>query len=222
MKTSTTNHIHRRGTLIQRIFAWMLARSGADEADSARRKQSLIGSLRGSILEIGPGAGPNLRYYPVGVNWLGVEPNPFMLPYLQQAIRATGSPVEHYHIDPGDAAGVRLPAEDASIDAVVSTYVLCSVPIPADTLQEVLRVLKPGGKFVFIEHVAAPQASRLRGVQNFIQPMWTVIGDGCHPNRETWESISRAGFDRVDLEHYRIPGGGPVAPHIAGFALKQG
>jgi len=81
-------------------------------------------------------------------------------------------------------------------------------------------VLKPGGRYVFIEHVAAPQGSRLRRTQNRIQPLWSLIGDGCHPNRETWESIQRAGFAHVELEHYQYSGGGPVAPHIAGMAIK--
>jgi SAM-dependent methyltransferase len=221
MNTSTPARTRRRGTLVQRVFAWMNAHSGGGyETASARRKQALFRSLYGSILEIGPGSGPNLRYYPAGVQWVGVEPNPFMRPYLLQSIQALDRAAGHFRIDPGDPQGVRLPAADESVDAVVSTLVLCSVPHPADTLQEILRVLKPGGKFIFIEHVAAPQGSRMRGVQNFIQPVWSVIGDGCHPNRETWESISQAGFTQVELEHYRIPGGGPVSPHIAGRAVK--
>jgi SAM-dependent methyltransferase len=220
---SSQRHIPRRGTLIQRVFAWMNSRSGGGyEPASAKRKQALLGNLHGTILEIGPGAGPNLRYYPADVEWVGVEPNPFMQPYLMRSIQGLGKPAAHFRIDPGDPQGVRLPAKDESVDAVVSTLVLCSVPHPADSLEEILRVLKPGGRFVFIEHVAAPDGSRLRTFQNFIQPLWTVIGDGCHPNRETWESISRAGFAQVDLEHYRIPGGGPVGPHIAGSALKSG
>jgi hypothetical protein len=60
----------------------------------------------------------------------------------------------------------------------------------------------------------------MRSFQNLIQPLWTWVGDGCHPNRETWESIARAGFASVDIEHYRYPTGGPGAPHIAGTAVK--
>jgi SAM-dependent methyltransferase len=180
----------------------------------------LLGDLHGTVLEIGPGAGPNLRYYPSDVNWLGVEPNPYMHPYLNQAIISLGRPDGRFRVDPGDTGGVRLPAPDASMDAVVSTLVLCSVPNPDATLQEILRVLKPGGKFVFIEHVAAQDGTRLRSFQNFLQPLWTFVGDGCHPNRETWSAISQAGFSHVDIQHFRQPTSGPASPHISGTAVK--
>ena len=104
---------------------------------------------------------------------------------------------------------------------MVGTLVLCSVPRPQESLREILRVLKPGGKFVFIEHVAAPHGTTLRAFQNFIQPLWTLVGEGCRPNRETWETISQAGFAKVEIEHYCYPTGGPVAPLIAGTAVKD-
>jgi ubiquinone/menaquinone biosynthesis C-methylase UbiE len=103
---------------------------------------------------------------------------------------------------------------------VVSTLVLCSVPQPEATLQEILRILKPGGRFVFIEHVAARRGTRLRAVQNLIQPVWSLVGDGCHPNRETWDTISQAGFAQTEIEHFWFPGGGPAGPHIAGTGVK--
>jgi SAM-dependent methyltransferase len=190
------------------------------EQVTGARKRALFGDLHGDILEIGPGTGPNLRYFPADVRWVGVEPNPFMYPHLLEAIRAAGRPAGQFRIESGDPDGVHLPAGDASLDAVVATLVLCSVPDPPASLLEILRVLKPGGRFVFIEHVAARRGSRMRSFQNLIQPLWTLVGDGCHPNRETWESIARAGFARVEIEHYRYPTGGPGAPHIAGTAVK--
>jgi ubiquinone/menaquinone biosynthesis C-methylase UbiE len=86
-------------------------------------------------------------------------------------------------------------------------------------LQEALRVLKPGGKFLFIEHVAAPQGSRLRRVQNFLCPLWQLVVDGCNPNRETWTAINQAGFAHVQLEHFEValP---VVKPHMAGYGVK--
>lgn len=210
-----------RGRLRQRLFAWMHVNSrGEYETANIQRKRALFGSLHGNVLEIGPGSGPNLRYYAPDVVWLGVEPNPYLHPHLLASIQETRRPAEQFRIERGDPLGVRLPAPDASMDAVISTLVLCSVPDQQASLQEILRVLKPGGRFVFIEHVAAPQGSGLRSWQNFLQPLWTLVGDGCHPNRETWETIQRAGFARLELEHYRYPGGGPAAPHIAGAAYK--
>jgi SAM-dependent methyltransferase len=199
----------------------MSAHSGDSyETVTGARKQSLFGNLHGSILEIGPGAGPNLHYYPEDVRWVGVEPNRFMHSYLLKSIRKLGRSPEDFRIDSGDPEGIRLPADDASVDAVVSTLVLCSVAHPEASLQEILRVLKPGGRFVFIEHVAAAPGTRLRSVQNFIQPLWSLVAAGCHPNRETWESISQVGFASVELEHFQFLGGGPAGPHIAGTAIK--
>jgi SAM-dependent methyltransferase len=211
-----------RAGLRKRLFAWMMVHSGSTYEEAiAARKQALFGNLRGDILEIGPGSGPNLPFYPAGVRWLGVEPNPYMHGYLLQSIRELGWPADRYRIDTGNAQGARLPAGDASMDAVVSTLVLCSVPDPAATLQEILRVLKPGGRFVFIEHVAAQKGTRLRTVQNLLQPAWSWFDDGCCPNRETWLTIEQAGFARTEIEHFRHPGGGPAGPHIAGTAVKK-
>ena len=211
----------RPGSLRQRLCAWMMAQDGHTFDNwIAPRKRALLGSLHGDVLEIGPGTGPNLQFYPAGVRWLGVEPNPFMHPHLLETIRTLGLPAGQFRLSQGDAGGVRLPAGDASLDAVTGTLVLCSVPHPEDSLKEILRVLKPGGKFVFIEHVADRPGTRLRAFQNLIQPLWTLVGDGCHPNRETWETIRMAGFARVEIENFRYPNGGLVAPGISGTAFK--
>ena len=199
----------------KRIHAWMLAHLNARyERMVADRKRALFADLRGTILEIGPGTGPNLQYYASGIHWIGIEPNPYMYPYLRNAAERVGLRVD---LRPGIAE--QLPAENGSTDAVVSTLVLCSVTDPQAVLREIRRVLKPGGRFLFVEHVAAPPGTRLRRVQTMLRPVWKRIGDGCHPDRETWVAIDRAGFDRVDYEHFRLPLG-PVATQIAGYAVK--
>jgi SAM-dependent methyltransferase len=222
MNPGLSNQSPRGFNLIRRLFAWVTAHSGGEyEASNAGRKRALFGGLHGDILEIGPGSGPNLRYFPAGVRWTGVEPNPFMHSYLKQSIHSLGLPEDQFLIETGDPWGLRLPAGDTSQDAVVSTLVLCSVPDPKGTLREILRVLKPGGRFAFIEHVAAPHGSRLRASQNLIQPVWSFLGDGCHPNRATGETILSAGFAKVEMEAYTTPGGGLAGPHIAGTAFKN-
>ena len=199
----------------------MNAHSGTEyEAAAAGRKRALLGGLHGDVLEIGPGDGPNLRYFSPDVRWVGVEPNPFMHPYLQRAIAAQGGPAQNYRIEAGDPAG-RLPAGDASVDAVVSTLVLCSVAQPEAMLREILRVLKPGGKFAFLEHVAAQPGTRLRRWQDFLAPVWAFTADGCHPNRETWKTITQAGFGEVQLEQFTYPDGWLASPHISGIAYKR-
>ena len=199
----------------KRVHAWLLARCGARyERLVAERKRALFANLSGDILEIGPGAGPNLVYYPSGCRWIGVEPNPFMHPYLRQAAVRAG-----VAIDIRTIAAERLPAENQSMDAVVSTLVLCSVRDLEMVLREIRRVLKPGGRFVFLEHVAAPAGTRLRRVQRLICPVWKRVADGCHPDRETGLAIERAGFADVRYEQFRLPLG-PVSTQIAGYALK--
>jgi ubiquinone/menaquinone biosynthesis C-methylase UbiE len=217
---SCSPYAGRRG-LRARLFAWMNAQSrDTFEEHMAQRKQALLGRLHGAVLEIGPGTGPNLRYFPERVRWTGVEPNVFMHPYLRQTIQTLGKPAGNYRIVPGDASGTRLPADDESVDGVVSTLVLCSVPQPEASLREIRRILKPGGTFVFIEHVAAPRGTGLRTWQNLVQPVWSFLGDGCHPNRETWEMLEAAGFASLEIEQFRYPGAGLVAPLIVGAAHK--
>jgi len=199
----------------KRVHAWLLATCGARyERLVAERKRALFAGLSGDILELGPGAGPNLVYYPRDCRWIGVEPNPFMHPYLRQAAVRAG-----VAIDIRTIAAERLPAENQSMDAVVSTLVLCSVRDLETVLREIRRVLKPGGRFVFLEHVAAPAGTRLRRVQRLICPVWKRVADGCHPDRETGPAIERAGFARVQYDSFRLPLG-PVSTQIAGWAIK--
>src|SRR5699024_494896 len=103
---------------------------------------------------------------------------------------------QHMEIITGAAESV--PLAEASMDTVVSTLVLCSVDRIDKALSEIKRVLKPGGHFLFIEHVAAPQQSSLRRIQRWINPLWKRVADGCHTDRETWKAIKKAGFDHVD------------------------
>ncbi len=199
----------------KRLQAWLIARAmGRYERAVEDRKRELLGPLRGRVVEIGPGVGANLRFYAPGVEWIGIEPNPFMEQRLRDEAARLGREVEVRR----DAAET-LPFPDGSVDAVVSTLVLCSVSDPAAALAEVCRVLKPTGRFIFIEHVAAPPGTRLRRLQRWIRPLWRFAADGCEPDRETWRTIEQAGFDDVALEHFRAPAG-VVAPHIAGWAVR--
>jgi ubiquinone/menaquinone biosynthesis C-methylase UbiE len=178
------------------------------------RKRSLFANLQGKVLEIGPGTGPNLPYYPKDIHWIGIEPNPHMHSYLQKQAKKLG-----LNIDLRIGNAEWLDAEDNSIDTVISTLVLCSVPNIDYTLQAILRVLKPGGRFLFIEHVAAPKGTVLRQVQSAIRPIWKVIGDGCHPDRETLIALENSGFSSINYERFdsQLP---IVSPHIIGVATK--
>lgn len=199
----------------KRVFAWLMAHASAEYEEAvSSRKQALFSDIHGDVVEIGPGTGPNLRYYPKDIHWIGIEPNPFMHSYLEQEAQKLG-----LNIDIRTDTAERFEFEDNSIDAVVSTLVLCSVPNLPGTLKEIRRILKPGGRFFFLEHVAAPQGSWLRGIQSGIRPIWKVIADGCHPDRETWVALENAGFKSVNYQQFRAPV--PiVSPQIIGVATK--
>jgi ubiquinone/menaquinone biosynthesis C-methylase UbiE len=178
------------------------------------RKRALLSELTGDVVEIGPGSGANLEFYPPSVRWIGIEPNPYMHRYLREKAERLGLEVD---LRQGTAEQTGLP--DNSADAVVSTLVLCSVDDVAASLREARRILRPGGRFVFVEHVAAPAGSFVRRVQDWIQPLWTFCADGCHPNRETWAELERASFDSLEYERFEMDI--PlkfIAPAIAGTA----
>ncbi|MEH2215359.1 class I SAM-dependent methyltransferase [Nostoc sp.] len=197
------------------FFAWMMASSSSKyDKIVSDRKRSLFANLQGKVLEISPRTGANLPYYPKDIHWIGIEPNSQTHSSLQKQAEKLG-----LNIDLRIGNAEWLDAEDNSIDTVVSTLVLCSVPNIDYTLQAILRVLKPGGRFLFIEHVAAPQGSSLRQIQNTVSPIWKTIGDGCHPDRETWIALGKAGFSSINYERFdaQLP---IVSPHIIGVATK--
>jgi ubiquinone/menaquinone biosynthesis C-methylase UbiE len=201
----------------RRAQAWALTKGDARyDAAVEEHKRALFGTLEGDVLEIGPGAGRSLRYFRGGARWLGIEPNVFAHEHLLREAGRLGMEVE---VRAGTAE--RLPVADASMDAVASSLVLCSVTDLEAALREIVRVLRPGGRFVFIEHVAAPRGTWMRRFQRLMRAPQRVIGDGCHPDRETWTAIERAGFRSVDLTYLRMPIPLPVLrPHIVGTAVR--
>lgn len=206
---------HIEFQLSKRLFAWLSShKNTAYEALIAPRKKMLLGSLKGTIVEIGAGTGPNLHYYPQGINYIAVEPNTFMHGYLKKEAASLG-----IMIDIRDCAAEDIRIKDGSIDAVVGTLVLCSVANQSKVLREIFRILKPGGTYCFIEHVAAPKKSALRAIQHLLRPCWRLISDGCYPDRETLAVIQMSGFTTIDYESFRT-GAPVVSPHIAGRAVK--
>jgi SAM-dependent methyltransferase len=198
----------------KRLQAWALSgRNRRYEAMVAEHKRALLTPLSGTVLELGPGGGNNLAFLRRGVRWIGVEPNPF----FHDRLRARGERLG-IDVDVRAATAEALPVADHAVDAVISTLVLCSVRDPEAALREVRRVLRPGGRFVFVEHVAAPRGSGLRLAQRAVRPIWRALSDGCHPDRDTGRLIEAAGFRAVDLGGFRLPV--PImGPHVAGAAI---
>lgn len=184
----------------------------ADMGAYAARKRELLGALTGTVLEIGAGRGVNFGYLRRDVRWLGLEPGRRRRRPLARTAAAYGHRAEIL-----DAPAERIPLQDAAVDAVVSTITLCSVRDQEATLAEILRVLRPGGAFVFFEHVAAPAGTPARLLQRCCAPFSRRFDAGCDPTRESWRAIEAAGFADVRLTWYR--GHGLVYnPFIAGVA----
>lgn len=204
-------------TLRGRLHAWAL-RAAAARMDRiyGERKKRLFADLPDTVVEIGPGTGANLRYYRPGTRLIAIEPAP-------QMHRALEKEAERRQID---LEIVNTPAEtldfdDASVEAVVSTLVLCSVSDPREVLGEIRRVLKPGGRFIFIEHVAGDPGTRLHQLQGWLRRPWAWACEGCQLRRNTGAIIRAAGFDSVDEERFRVSWRWmPVSPHVAGIARR--
>lgn len=205
------------GPLRLKIFAWFMSRYGMKtDRYLGQYKERLFAELFGVVLEIGSGAGANLHHFPsAGIRWIGVDPNPFMKPHLVREAHRLGLQIELR-----DGIAEKLPAADESVDFVISTLVLCSVVDQKRALQEVARVLRPGGKLLFIEHVAARRGSWLHGIQRLVKPLWRRMGDGCHPDRETRAALETVGFASIQIEEFEAPLP-VVSPHIAGTAVKR-
>ncbi|KAJ4961525.1 hypothetical protein NE237_021435 [Protea cynaroides] len=193
------------------------------EAEVAGYKAELFSKLRGrskKVLELGIGTGPNLKYYASDGDVLvyGVDPNKKMEKYARERAVAAGLPPSNFNFV--QAVGEALPISDASIDVVVGTLVLCSVADVNLTLEEVKRVLKPGGLYIFVEHVAARDGTALKFLQGILDPLQQIVADGCHLTRETGKIISEAGFSGADINMAYISSAFYLSPHIYGIACK--
>ena len=203
--------------LRKRFFTWMLRKSDRlNHQLYGTYKRTLFQDLNGTLVEIGPGTGVNFKYFPRGIKWIGIEPNEAFYETLE--VLAIQSVVDA-EILTGDASDIPLP--DNTADALICTLVLCSVGDPINTIAELRRVLKPGGRLIFIEHVAAPKKTGLRAAQNIFNPLNKILADGCNCNRETWKLIENGGFADVKLTHDKLKGTFKLhSPHIIGFAVK--
>ena len=159
------------------------------------RKRALFAGHPKRILEIGPGTGANFRYLAPGTEVIAVEPNRHMHSALRRAATRRAITVELLARS-ADHTGLA----NESVDMVVSTLVLCTVPTPEATLAEIRRILRPGGRFIFLEHVAARPGSWLRRLQELVRRPWQWCFEGCHTHRDTLAAIHRAGFSEVRAE----------------------
>lgn len=174
-----------------------------------KQRAKVVPQASGKVLELGIGGGLNLAFYDPGKveAVFGVDPSAELRERAATAARPDGLKVEVR-----DGTAEALPFEDASFDSVVCTYTLCSVQAPAAALAEAKRVLKPGGRFLFCEHGAAPDPG-VAVWQQRIEPIWKRIAGGCHLTRPVARSIENAGFTITEFERMYLPG----TPKFAGW-----
>ncbi len=201
----------------KRFFAWFLKKGDQVNHKIYRKfKVELFRQISGRVVEIGPGTGVNFEYLPKEIEWLGIEPNELFWSDLYEKARLKGIQAK---IEKGDSSKISL--SDNSVDVVLVTLVLCSVNNPVQMICEAKRILKPGGKLIFIEHVAAARKTGLRFLQEIFNPVGKFIADGCNCNRETWKFLESAGFQKLEISHQKINGTIPfLSPHIIGYAIK--
>mmetsp|Transcript_22666 Transcript_22666/g.55343 ORF Transcript_22666/g.55343 Transcript_22666/m.55343 type:complete len:246 (+) Transcript_22666:138-875(+) len=185
-------------------------------------KKQLFGAIGpGSrVLELGIGTAPNLKHYPPSCEIVGVDPNPYMQLYAQQKAARPGAPTLKWVT--GEGEHLRRYFEQGSFDAAVVTLTLCSVADPDKVLFAIRSVLRPGGKLIFVEHVAAQNNSLLRYLQAALDPLQQLVSDGCHLTRDTEAILKSAeGFQLERLERFRVSGleAALISPHISGVAI---
>ena len=180
----------------------------ASGPDADRFRQRVLSEARGSVLDVGFGTGLNAPHYSGSVERVvALEPNPGAEKLARKRIAAARVPMELVA-----ASGEALPFESASFDTVVTTLVLCSIPDVERALAEMRRVLKPGGRYLFLEHGLADDESvqkwqnRLNGIQKF-------VAGGCNLNRPIRSLVEGAGFVLENVDHFYFP----KAPRFAGY-----
>jgi ubiquinone/menaquinone biosynthesis C-methylase UbiE len=179
-------------------------------------RECVIGAAEGRVLEIGIGSGMNLPFYrPPVREVLALEPAPRLMTMARTASRASSMPVTFL-----EASAEAIPLDKHSVDTIVTTWTLCSIPQVATALANMRRVMRPGGKLLFVEHGLAPDQG-VRRWQDRLTPAWRCISGGCHLNRPIRSMIEAAGF-RIDrIETGYMPGPKPMTFMYEGSARPK-
>jgi ubiquinone/menaquinone biosynthesis C-methylase UbiE len=188
-----------------------------EEAGLRDVRREVLAAASGRTIDIGAGTGVNLELFPEAVTDLVLaEPDPHMAKRLRHKLSESGRRAEHVA-----APAESLPFEDASFDTAVFTLVLCTVPDPRAALAEAARVLKPGGKLLFVEHVRAEDPGLARW-QDRLEKPWRFFGDGCHCNRDTVATIEASPLTVEAVERGDLPKSPPlVRPLVRGSAVRS-
>jgi ubiquinone/menaquinone biosynthesis C-methylase UbiE len=183
---------------------------GTEEAGLREMRRQTLAEANGRTIDVGAGTGANLGLYPDSVTELILsEPDPHMTKRLRARLAESGTEAELV-----EAPAERLPFEDGSFDTAIFTLVLCTVPDPDAALAEAARVLKPGGKLLFVEHVRSQQPGIARWQDRLERP-WHFFADGCHCNRDTVAAIETSPFSLQRVERGELPKSPPITKPLA-------
>lgn len=210
-------HLHAGHPVRARFNAWLFrAMEGYLHHKYRDVKRELFGGLPRKVLEIGPGSGANFRYLSPGTHVIAIEPNVHAHADLRAAAARHGLTV-----DVRAAFAEELPLPDASVEAVVSSLVLCSVADPARALAEIRRVLRPGGRLWSVEHVAAAEGTAIARLQRLVRRPWRWCFEGCDTQRDTEGLLRAAGFSSLEVTRFTLPTAfAPIRPQIAVAAVR--
>ena len=175
-------------------------------------RRRLVPMARGRVLEIGVGSGPNLPLYVAGVHVVGVEPSARLLSRARALVQKAGLAVELI-----EGSAEALPLDAGSIDTVVTTWTLCSIPDTAQALREVRRVLKPSGQWLFVEHGLSPDEG-VRRWQHWLTPLHRRVAGGCHLDRPIRAIVEGGGFTIEHLDQGYMKGPRPMTFMYEGTA----
>jgi len=183
--------------LLPRLTNWVC---GAENIERQRRK--VVPHAQGHVLEIGIGSGLNLPHYAADrvESVVGVDPTPEMTAHVAEQARQVP-----FEVSVVNESAERLPFAAERFDSVVVTYTLCTIPDPERALREMHRVLRPGGRLLFVEHGLAPDRDVQRW-QHRLNPVWKRLGGGCNLDRDVPRLLRDAGFELGELETMYLPG----------------
>jgi ubiquinone/menaquinone biosynthesis C-methylase UbiE len=199
----------------ERVLPWLVHLSMGQRRLVPYRNR-VVSNATGRVLEVGIGSGLNLPFYGNKVaEIIGLEPSPKLLGMAKKAAQKSQTPLRLV-----EGTAEAIPIENQSVDAVVTTWTMCSIPEIQSALQEMRRVLRPGGRLLFVEHGRAPEA-RVRWWQDHLTPVWKRLSGGCHLNRAIEELIENAGFRMERLDKGYMQGPRPMTFMYEGSARPR-
>ncbi len=207
----------KNNAILGPINSWMFkVLSGYMNHLFGKSKRSLFKGHPETVVEIGPGAGANMRYLKKGTKLIAIEPNIHMHANLKKSAKKYGITLEIKTV-----IGESIDLPDNSIEFVACTLVMCTVANPAKCVEQIKRILKPAGVFVFIEHVKAKENTIVSFIQNVTHKPWHWFFEGCNTKRDTKSLLESAGFSSLSIEEYNSYSPFvPITPQIRGRAIK--